>query len=91
MTEQTLEDGPRVSEEAILAAIRECIGVVRDGDILLIRLPVDIDHDTLDLLQRQADVILNQRHGVHAVFVAAEEFAIRRRVPDDEGAADGTG
>lgn len=84
--------GERVGKDAILAALRECVGVVRDGDILLIRLPLDTDHEQVDLLQRQADVILRQRHGIHAVFVPGEEFAVRRGNTTDKAVvADGQG
>lgn len=70
MTETAADD-----KELVLAAIRECITIIKPGEVLAVRLHPGTDEQTLDLInQRCGD--FGRRYGIGLLFVGAEEFAV---------------
>jgi hypothetical protein len=74
-----------ISTEVLLAAISECVTVVKPGEILAVRLSRDLDDDAVTRMRAQAEQARDE-FGFRVVFVEGEEFAIQR----DRSAAERT-
>lgn len=69
--------------DLILAAIEECVTVVKPGEVLAVRVPPDVDEDTVDGL-REGSRQLADASGMTVVFLPGEAFA---RITTAPGAA----
>ena len=63
-----------IPHPVLLAAIRQCVTVVEPGEILAVRLPLDMDLEAADQMAEQAERI-GEQSGVQLLFVFGEEFA----------------
>lgn len=72
--------------EIVLAAIEECVTVIRPGEVLAVRVPLDLDEAEMESLADGARR-LRQSHGVRVVFVAGEEFGRLAADPAPSGPA----
>jgi hypothetical protein len=60
--------------KVVLAAIEACVTVVKPGEVLAVRVPLDLSEYDFDSLRREAERV-REGLGVRILFVAGEEFA----------------
>jgi hypothetical protein len=64
-----------ISREAQLAAISECVTIVKPSEVLAVRLASDYMDDDIVEIRKQAEWVRDENPGVRIIFVTGEEFA----------------
>lgn len=72
--------------DEVRALLRECVTIVRPGEILVIRVPYDTPWDKAASYQRVLDAA-REAWGFRAVVVTAEEFGVVPEAGDEAFAA----
>lgn len=73
---------PQYSAELVLAAIRECMFVVRPGDTLVVRVPPYIQQERVEAYQERVAEMLGDKP-YEVLFVTGDEFAVMTARPEE--------
>lgn len=73
---------PQYSAELVLAAIRECMFVVRPGDTLVVRVPPYIQQERVDAYRERVAGMLGDKP-YEVLFVTGDEFAVMTTRPEE--------
>lgn len=65
---------PLLTPEIARELLRECVTVVKPGEVLAVRLPLDMNGDDMDRAREYA-LRVERQSGIKVAFIPGEEFA----------------
>lgn len=73
---------PLLTPETARELLRECVTIVKPGEVLAVRLPLDMSH--IDMIRaREYALQVEEESGIKVAFIPGEEFGVGRPDPDN--------
>lgn len=77
-----LPPAPVLTPETAKALVRECVTIVRPGEVLAVRLPLSFTSGDLDYAREYARTV-EREAGVKVAFIPGEELGVAQAGPDN--------